>query len=118
MRFAVRVCSLAPQFSLRTLLVVMLLSALATQIAIVAKQREQQRRREQVLAELRANLVCSQRMEEVYAQRFLRFVERKVTMSTHGAVLRPDEQREFLHAINAVRSRREVPTGVITTAAP
>ena len=95
---------LLPRYSLRSLLVLMLVFSLATQAVVTAKQRRTQQRRDVLIPDVQAQVIASQSMNLVYAERFLKLVQRRIV--SEAAILSPAEERQLFHLVETEQANR------------
>lgn len=95
-----------PRYSLRSLLVCMLVFCLATQAVVIAKQRRTQQRRDVLILDVQAQVIASQRMNLIYAERFLKLVQRRIVSET--AILSAAEKRQLFHLVETEQANRRM----------
>lgn len=94
------------RYSLRALCGVTLLIALGVQAITVAWQHRHERRREAIVADVREQIIVSQRLQTQYATRLLAYIERRITSSPDAAFLSAYQRRQFGQFIQGERTRR------------
>jgi hypothetical protein len=97
---------LLPRYSIRSLLFATLVFSLATQAVVTAKQWQLQRRRDVLISDVQAQVITSQSMELVYAERFLKIVQRRI--DAEAAILTDAEQRQLLQLIEREQLNRQL----------
>jgi hypothetical protein len=113
---AMRFSSLKLRFSLRSLFLATLLTALLLQNRLSALQLERSQRREVLVMDIREQVIAAERIEPQYGRRMLDFVERRITKPSSLALLSPADQRHLLQLVHSAQSR--IPLVLQPVAAP
>jgi hypothetical protein len=96
-----------PRYSLRTLMVGTLLTAVVLQTGLTIAQYLASQRRAAVLADIEASIGVARKMPPEFSPRMLDYLERRITVSRDSRWLQPAQQQQLLLRIGHERRRFE-----------
>lgn len=100
-------CKVCPRFSLRTLFLGTLLTAAILQTGLALRERHRARRQEVLVADIRASLVITSKLDEEFAPRMLGYLERRLADSVDTRCIPPEQRRQLVSLVRIERHRQQ-----------